>query len=98
MSDDYPADCPLCGCQMGDKDGVYKCGTKMVDPLGKHPIIDESDDCRSSQLDSAIAALEQAVPLLMSHQKASGEGEHTIHWIKLIIESRNYPSRKGGGS
>lgn len=101
MSDDYPMHCQRCGAGTLNMNhpvdgsrielpGNYECGTTIRDPKALCGLDGgEGLACLQRQLDDAIAALEQAIPIVVAHNAHSSEGEHTLNLMRYVVDRHN---------
>lgn len=75
--------------------GIYQCGTNIRDAEDLRRGFPEDDVrgvgkyCFQRQLNDAIAAVEQAIPIVVAHQRHTSEGEHTLNLMRFVVDRYN---------
>lgn len=101
MSDDYPMRCPRCGADVLNMKhpvdgsrielrGNYECGTTICNPKDLCGLDGgEGLNCLRRQLRGAIAALEEAIPIVIAYQQHTSKCEHSLNMMRLVVDRHN---------
>lgn len=102
MSNKYPTHCPHCLAETSTRanlwsderileHGIYTCGTNIrnSEDLRDEQFRTVGSACLAYQLDNAITAIEQAIPIVVAHQRHTSEGECTLNLMRHVVDRHN---------